>query len=183
MRKNARLPWALGWASLGIGLTEMVFAEGLCRVLGLPKRRAGLMRAFGVRELTSGWGLLGQPHRREWVWSRVVGDALDLTFLASTLGRPRASRAWQGFITAAVAGLTLVDVYAAMKRDAALPERHDLVPTESWRGSGLAEDVGVHAAPAEEVMSEEVRQRMMDAAARELGLPEDPEPPGPRHRA
>lgn len=45
-------------------------------------------------------------------------------------------------------------------------------PAESWRGSGLAEDVGVERQPGEEPESEEVRQQRMREAARELGLPE-----------
>ena len=45
-------------------------------------------------------------------------------------------------------------------------------PGESWRGSGLAEDVGMNRTQGEEGLSEEARQRMMEEAARELGLPE-----------
>jgi hypothetical protein len=45
-------------------------------------------------------------------------------------------------------------------------------PAESWRGSGLAEDVGVDRQPSEEAESEAEKQRMMREAARELGLPE-----------
>jgi hypothetical protein len=43
---------------------------------------------------------------------------------------------------------------------------------ESWRGSGLAEDVGVspHDGPPEP--SEAERQRRMEAAREQLGLPD-----------
>ncbi|WNG30117.1 hypothetical protein F0U62_43455 [Cystobacter fuscus] len=183
--KRERLPWALGWASLGIGLTELAFAEGICRVLGLSKYRADRVRALGLRELASGWGLLREPQRRDWVWARVAGDAMDLTLLAVTFGKPRASRVWQGVITAAVAGVTLVDLYAALRpgaplaRSAAPSLGKDVgrgVPAESWRGSGLAEDMGVNGSRGEEGESEEVRQRMMDEAAKRLGLPEVKEP-------
>lgn len=185
--KRERLPWALGWASLGIGLTELAFAEGICRVLGLSKHRAGRVRALGLRELASAWGLLREPERRDWVWARVAGDAMDLTLLAVTFGKPRANRVWQGVITAAVAGVTLVDLYAATRREVALPRSRAAapslgmdvgsgVPAESWRGSGLAEDVGLNGSRGEEGESEEVRQRMMDEAAKSLGLPELKEP-------
>jgi hypothetical protein len=183
--KRERLPWALGWASLGIGLTELAFAEGICRVLGLSKYRADRVRALGLRELASGWGLLREPQRRDWVWARVAGDAMDLTLLAVTFGKPRANRLWQGVITAAVAGVTLVDLYAALRRSAPLARSvtpslgMDVgrgVPAESWRGSGLAEDVGVNGSRGEEGEPEEVRQRMMDEAAKRLGLPEVKEP-------
>ncbi|WP_043427885.1 hypothetical protein [Cystobacter fuscus] len=181
--KRERLPWALGWASLGIGLTELAFAEGICRVLGLSKYRADRVRALGLRELASGWGLLREPQRRDWVWARVAGDAMDLTLLAVTFGKPRASRVWQGVLTAAVAGVTIVDLYAALTRAAPLRRSKAVapslgmdvgrdVPAESWRGSGLAEDVGVNGARGDAGASEEARQRMMDEAARRLGLPE-----------
>ena len=181
--KRERLPWALGWASLGIGLTELVFAEGICRVLGVSKYRADRVRALGLRELASGWGLLREPERRDWVWARVAGDAMDLTLLAVTFGKPRAHRVWQGVITAAVAGVTRVDLYAALRRAAPLRRSKAAAPSlgmdvgrgapaESWRGSGLAEDVGVNDARGDAGESEEARQRMMDEAARTLGLPE-----------
>ncbi|HZI16768.1 MAG TPA: hypothetical protein VE153_40755 [Myxococcus sp.] len=46
------------------------------------------------------------------------------------------------------------------------------VPMESWRGSGLAEDVGVspHDGPAEPDEAE--RQRRMEEAREQLGLPD-----------
>jgi hypothetical protein len=126
---SERLPWALGWVRLGIGLTE-------------------------------------------------------LALLAVTLGRPRAKRIWHGALMAAAAGATLVDVYAIVASRNTAPRRSgraapspELVPegnapAESWRGSGLAEDVGVSRREGEEGEPDEVKQRMMGDAARELGLPE-----------
>jgi hypothetical protein len=181
--KSDRLPWALGWVSLGIGLTELTYPESIARVLGVP-RRLGLVRAMAVRELSSGWGLLFQPQEPRWVWSRVAGDAMDLALLASTFWRPRAKRGWQVAIAAAVVGVTLVDILAAVAPWKALTRRRVTVkpatgmgpelsgPAESWRGSGLAEDVGMNRSQGDEGPSEEVRQRMMEEAARELGLPE-----------
>ncbi len=180
--RRERLAWSLGWMSLGIGLTELTTPKGLCRLLGAPRRYSWLVRALGVRELASGVGLLIQPRQRRWAWARVAGDAMDLALLAVTFGIPRVNRAWQGAITAVVAGATLVDLYAATKRDeprlagAVTPslgmEEGSNAPLESWRGSGLAEDVGASSRPGEEGESDEVKQRMMREAERELGLPE-----------
>jgi hypothetical protein len=64
-------------------------------------------------------------------------------------------------------------------RPARRPARADAesshVPMESWRGSGLAEDVGVapHEGPPEPDEAE--RQRRMEEARQQLGLP-DPDP-------
>lgn len=193
--KSERLPWALGWMSVGIGLTELTFPERLCRVLGVP-RRTGLMRLLGLREVATGLGLLLQP-QRQWVWARVAGDAVDLALLARTFGRLRANRAWQGVITAAVAGATLVDILVAAGKPGApsLGTGHHAGtvteplgmgagssgPAESWRGSGLAEDVGLNPRPGEEGEPDAVKERMMREAARELGLPEEPGEHGSRH--
>jgi hypothetical protein len=179
--KHERLSWALGWVSLGIGVTELTFPERICRVLG-ARRSSGLVRGFGLREIASGLGLLLQPHRREWVWARVAGDALDLALLAVSFRLPRANKAWQAAITASVVGVTLVDLYAAVKKDAppllsgavtpSLGMEEFGVPAESWRGSGLAEDVGARPHASEDSAPDEVKQRMMREAARELGLPD-----------
>ncbi|HEX8824268.1 MAG TPA: hypothetical protein VF794_30385 [Archangium sp.] len=179
--KRERLSWALGWASMGCGLTELTFPEHIGRVLGAP-RHSGLLRSLGLRDVANGLGLLLQPHRREWVWARIVGDALDLALLAVTFRLPRANKVWQGALTLGAIGVALVDLYAATKWSAPLLRSGAVTPSlgmdvgssgplESWRGSGLAEDVGVNEQRGEESEPEELRQRRMDEAARALGLP------------
>lgn len=190
--KLERLPWTLGWVSLGIGLTELTFPKDLCRALGVSRHHSALVRTLGIREIANGLGLLLQPHRREWVWARVVGDAIDLALLAVTFRLPRANKGWLGTMTAAVAGVTLVDMSAAAGNWRS-PQLHsgavtpslgmDLAsggPAESWRGSGLAEDVGASPRQGEEGLPDEVKQRMMKDAERELGLPHRDEHGTPR---
>ena len=48
---------------------------------------AELRRAYGVREIAAGMGILGSRNgdRAPWVWSRVAGDALDLASLSGGL--------------------------------------------------------------------------------------------------
>jgi hypothetical protein len=180
-----RLPKGLGWLSIGLGLTELTFAEGICRLLKL-RGHAGVVRSLGARELLTGIGLLSQPERRPWLWARVAGDAIDLSLLGATLDRPRSpAAAWRFASTVAVLGITLIDIYAASApriRRMALPERLDLSaggPAESWRGSGLAEDVGAKAERVSTEMDEARRHQMMQEAQIRLGLP-DPETLTPR---
>lgn len=176
--RSERLPWALGWVSLKIGLTELAFPQALCRVLGV-RGSEGWVKVLGLREVVAGLGLLLQPHRqREWIRARVAGDVVDLALLAATFRKPRANRAWQAALTVAVAGVTLVDLIAATRElralpaeDAPWPGQWTHSPTESWRGSGLAESVG-DASEEREEPSPEVKERMMKEAARTLGLPE-----------
>ncbi|HLM44030.1 MAG TPA: hypothetical protein VK458_09190, partial [Myxococcaceae bacterium] len=116
---------------------------------------------------------------RPWVWGRVAGDAIDLALLGATLGRARGSSAWRFATLASVLGITLVDIFTATgsslpKRSAGVVNLNPGVPMESWRGSGLSEDVGVRQQRAEPQMDEEERQQRMRDAQRQLGLP-DPE--------
>jgi hypothetical protein len=101
----------LGWFSIALGVTELVFGEPLARALGMP-RRAGVLRLFGVREIATGIGLLAARDRQPWLWGRVAGDGLDLAFLAANVdGNPRPV----GIATAigAVVGATAMDALTA----------------------------------------------------------------------
>jgi uncharacterized membrane protein len=77
---------ALGWLSVGLGLAALLAPRAVGRSIGMPNH-ASILRAVGVRELVSGAGLLTQKDRTPWLWSRVVGDAMDLALLG-TAARP-----------------------------------------------------------------------------------------------
>jgi hypothetical protein len=107
----------LGWFSLALGLTELVAAKQLTRMLGVEGRE-GLVRAFGAREIAAGMACLGTQGTTG-VWSRVGGDALDLAALAYAL-RISPKRSNVALALATVAGVTLVDIATGM----ALTKRH-----------------------------------------------------------
>jgi len=172
-----RVQQGLGWLSVGLGLTQLTFAEGICRLLRV-RGRANVVRLLGARGLLTGLGLLSQRQWRPWVWGRVAGDAIDLSLLGATLGRP-GNPGWRLAATAAVLGITLADVITATetpapKRLAGLDNLNPGVPMESWRGSGLAEDIGKRQQPADPELDEAERQQRMKDAQHQLGLP-DPE--------
>jgi uncharacterized membrane protein len=106
-----RLAKALGWFSIGLGLSQIASPRGVTRLVGIPdtERHRTAMRLFGVRELTSGLGILGTRRPTRWVWSRVAGDAIDLAALAKTFSSSRANRNRVAAATAAVVGVTLLD--------------------------------------------------------------------------
>jgi hypothetical protein len=81
---------ALGWFSIGLGVAEVVAPRHVGRLIGLADTdaRRPLLQAFGLREIASGAGILGGGRQAGWLWSRVVGDALDL----AVLGRARSER-------------------------------------------------------------------------------------------
>lgn len=102
----------LGWFSIGLGLTEVTCGGAIARWLGMP-RWATIIRAYGVRELLQGVGILGARDLTPWISARVVGDALDIaTVLPGLEGHnPRKDNVLIALV--ALAGVTAVDVICA----------------------------------------------------------------------
>src|SRR5215212_8278401 len=80
--KQERLAKGLGWFSIGLGLAEVFAPRALARFIGL-RPPPWLLPALGLREITSGVGLLTQRQATGWLWSRVAGDIMDLGLLAT----------------------------------------------------------------------------------------------------
>lgn len=110
--KAETLSKALGWFSIGLGVTELVAPRMIGRVIGASDdRRTQMMtRAYGLREIAAGMGILRQPRRAGWMWSRVAGDAIDLATLGRVMTSNRSSRGRTAAATAAVLGVTALDV-------------------------------------------------------------------------
>ncbi len=106
----------LGWFSLGLGVAQLLVPRKVAAASGVPTKSAGLIRAVGVRELSSGIGLLTQPQVTPWVWSRVAGDALDLVLLGAAARHPHARRRQLALAATAVAGIAAVDIWVGMQR-------------------------------------------------------------------
>ncbi|HEY4671307.1 MAG TPA: SRPBCC family protein [Gemmatimonadaceae bacterium] len=107
--KNA-LVQSLGWFSIGLGLAELFAPRAVARLSGLDEDEyEGLLRAYGLRELIAGAGILGRPRPTYWMWNRVLGDTIDLV----TLARARHSANDKGKLataTAAVLAVTALDI-------------------------------------------------------------------------
>lgn len=56
---------SLGWFSIGLGAAEIVFPRAICRWLGV-KPHPVLLRVLGLREITSGMGLLSGQDTAGW---------------------------------------------------------------------------------------------------------------------
>ena len=108
----------LGWVSLAIAATEILGQGTVERdLLGIDEHPL-LLPALGVREAIAGLTLLSQhqitPTLAAGLWSRVAGDAMDLSLLAAAAPHTRRPG---GFIsnTLVVLGLTVADVYYALR--------------------------------------------------------------------
>ncbi|WP_270935018.1 cyclase dehydrase [Falsiroseomonas oryzae] len=105
-----RMAGGLGWFSIGLGLFELAAARPLARGLGL-RGQENLIRAYGLREIATGVGILVSRDRRPWIMGRVAGDALDAVTLLA--GAPRASAFGLATALASVASVTLFDLVCA----------------------------------------------------------------------
>ena len=114
---EGRLTSGLGWFSMGLGFAEVAMPGVVARLIGVgdnPDTRE-LLRAAGLREIASGLGILTRDRPAGWVWARVGGDVMDLALLGlafrSTDSEPRRLAA----ATAAVAGVTALDIVAGRR--------------------------------------------------------------------
>jgi uncharacterized membrane protein len=108
-----RLAKGLGWFSIGLGLTELLAPRAIASISGVSKRRTGLIRLYGLREIASGIGIFAQKNPAPAIWSRVAGDVLDLTSLGVACTSPDAKRGRITVATANVLAVTALDVICA----------------------------------------------------------------------
>ncbi len=113
MNAERTLAPALGWFGIAIGALEMAAPKTVARAIGTDNG-ATVLRAFGAREIGAGFAVLSRRKPAPALWIRVAGDALDLAGLARAMGDERNDRSRLRFAMAAVAAVTLVDVYAAL---------------------------------------------------------------------
>ncbi|HLG99754.1 MAG TPA: SRPBCC family protein [Bryobacteraceae bacterium] len=99
----------LGWFSIGLGAAEIMIPGTLGKMIGVRNHRR-LMRSMGLREIAAGVGLLSQNRPADWMWTRVGGDMLDLALLGAAFSSDRSRKAPLAVATAAVAGITVLDM-------------------------------------------------------------------------
>ena len=117
-RENPRLDAAalaqgLGWFSIALGAAAVLAPRTVGSLAGVDRGTRALMRSTGIRELANGVGILSQRNPAPWLWSRVVGDVLDLAVLATGLRPGNPGRRRAAFSFAAVAGVLALDALAA----------------------------------------------------------------------
>lgn len=113
--RSDSLTTGLGWFSIGLGLAQLAVPHKVAEMIGVDadEDTVRLMRTLGMRELTSGVGILTQPKPDKWMWSRVVGDVMDLALLGAAMGRDDAKRSRNVGATLAVLGVTGLDILCA----------------------------------------------------------------------
>jgi hypothetical protein len=105
---------SLAWFSIGLGVAEIVAPRKLSRLVGV-KERPLLMRMLGAREILSGIGILAQHDPTPGLWSRVVGDGIDLGLLGWALTSNNSKKSRLLAATVAATGVTAVDLVTARR--------------------------------------------------------------------
>jgi uncharacterized membrane protein len=109
-----KLALGLGWFSIGLGLAEILVPGELAKLIGVRNRPA-IFAALGARELLNGVGILARRRPAGWLWSRVAGDVMDLSLLGVAFTERRSDKARVEGAAAAVAGVLVADVIAAVR--------------------------------------------------------------------
>lgn len=107
-----RLAQGLGWFSLGLGAAEIVGGAAIARWLGKPDLTP-VLRAYGVREIVTGVGILGTQDPTPWIWGRVGGDAVDIATVLPALEETNPRRGNAMIALMALAGATALDAVCA----------------------------------------------------------------------
>jgi uncharacterized membrane protein len=104
----------LGAFSLGLGLAEVAAPRAIARLIGASDRGAApvILRALGAREIAHGIGIFARPRS---VWTRLVGDLIDVAFVGLQFRgrRNRRTRLWA--TVGAVLGVGALDALATVR--------------------------------------------------------------------
>jgi len=108
----------LGWMSLGLGVAQLAAPNTVRRVSGVDDSATSrvVVPLVGARELVHAAGLLTSRRKGVWAWTRVVGDAMDLTSLGvAIVHRGGRRRRRLVAVTGAIAGITALDLLTAVQ--------------------------------------------------------------------
>jgi hypothetical protein len=107
----------LGAFSVGLGLAELLAPRVVARWIGVSESAiaARVLRGLGIREIANGVCLFVRPSSSVWLWSRVIGDLMDLALLGEEFRLPRTKHARLAAAVAAVLGVTAVDALSAVQ--------------------------------------------------------------------
>jgi uncharacterized membrane protein len=101
----------LGWFSVGLGVAELFAPNAVARLIGLQEdEHETLLRAYGMREIAAGVGILTRPKPTYWMWNRVLGDTIDLVSLHNATKTEGNDKARLRLAMLAVLGVTALDI-------------------------------------------------------------------------
>ncbi|HEY0368825.1 MAG TPA: SRPBCC family protein [Chthoniobacterales bacterium] len=105
---------SLGVFSIGLGLAEIFASRELAKLIGV-KHRQTIFAALGAREILSGIGILAQRKPGGWLWSRVLGDVMDLSLLGVAFTERGNDQERIEAAAGAVGGVMIADIVSALQ--------------------------------------------------------------------
>jgi len=106
---------ALGWFSIGLGMAELLAPRRVARLIGMTDDHRVLLSLYGLREIGSGISILANHRPVNGLWSRVLGDVMDLATLGLAFKGRRSNPARLSAAVAAVAGVAALDYLSAQE--------------------------------------------------------------------
>ncbi len=146
-------------ASMGLGLLELLLPKRVQNMAGVEKEyQNGLVRLLGLREISSGMLTYAFDPPHLGIWSRVLGDAMDLGLLARIFTLKKAKKGRTAAATAFIAGVTALDVLTAVQlrkqqaeqRRASSLTREDLSGARRGQAYRVVKSITIHR-PVEEL--------------------------------
>jgi uncharacterized membrane protein len=112
-----RLADTLGWASAALGAPMIAAPRRFLRAIGVQDdaKSVAWTLTVGGREFAATMTIIAMRHRRIGAWSRVAGDIMDLTLLASALVNRRRNTPRLIGAMGAVAGILAADFWTAVQ--------------------------------------------------------------------
>lgn len=104
----------LGVFSVGLGLAELAAPRAIQRLIGIDacSRNDVILRALGAREVAHGVGIFARPRS---VWTRLIGDAIDVAFVGIALADEDNDRGRLIPALGALLGVGALDAFAAFR--------------------------------------------------------------------
>lgn len=104
----------LGVFSVGLGLAELAAPRALQRLIGIGycSRNDLIVRALGAREIAHGVGIFARPRS---VWTRLIGDVIDVAFVGMALADDDNDRSRLIPALGALLGVGALDALASMR--------------------------------------------------------------------
>lgn len=140
-----RLADALGWSSSLLGAPMVLAPRRVLDAVGVPADDTAVAwtRVVGIREHVAALNIVANRQRRIGLWSRVLGDAMDLALLAAGGGRRRADAARVRRAQAVVGGLLALDLVGAI----ALSRAEGAFTRDGSGSTGVGADHGTSGGP------------------------------------
>lgn len=162
-REKDELARFLGWFSVALGAAQLAAPRTMCSAVGADRDGVAprLMRAMGVRELSQGLGILVRPRPVLLLWSRVVGDALDLSLLGLVAARNPDRRVRTALALANVLPIAVADVLEAKH----LTARRGAAPVERRIRKAVTVNRARHEVEEAWAAAEDLRRKVDDAGA------------------